>query len=491
MRKPLEYQLQIGQADFNDIMIDLNDRDELPQFLFGLRKIASDLELRNRILKILNDSLSKKVNINKGRPGMTLWNIMTLGLVRLCCKWDFDKLRDMANNHKTLRAFLGHSLYDEFRYALQTIKDNVQKFELNSLNEINKLLVAYGHNVIGKGNKALHVASDSFVVETNVHFPTDISLLWDSHRCAIRLIMKLCDELGISDWRQGEYQKRKLKKSLRVVSKLRKSTAKDEEIRAKKEKQLHASYREALGIAIDQAQKMHCTLDAIESPSGLIQIQIDLIKDYLSRSATQIDQIERRVLKGEKIPHNEKIFSIFEPHTEWISKGKAGVLVELGLKVCIVKDQYGLILNHQVMEHQTDEKIAVPLMEETTKTFHNIASCSFDKGFHSKSNQEKLATLIDLVVMPRKGKLSAKTAAIENNPEFIRLRHQHSSVESSINALENHGLDRCPDHGIEGFKRYVAFAVIARNIQIIGRALEIKELRKQQKEQRKKYLLAA
>ncbi|WP_051328146.1 hypothetical protein [Desulfatirhabdium butyrativorans] len=155
------------------------------------------------------------------------------------------------------------------------------------------------------------------------------------------------------------------------------------------------------------------------------------------------------------------------------------------------KDQYGLILNHQVMEHQTDEKIAVPLMEETTKTFHNIASCSFDKGFHSRSNQEKLATLIDLVAMPRKGKPSAKTAAIENNPEFIRLRHQHSSVESSINALENHGLDRCPDHGIEGFKRYVAFAVIARNIQIIGRALEIKELRKQQKEQRKKYLLAA
>jgi len=145
------------------------------------------------------------------------------------------------------------------------------------------------------------------------------------------------------------------------------------------------------------------------------------------------------------------------------------------------------------MEHQTDEKIAVPLMETTSKSFPNVASCSFDKGFHSKSNQEKLATLIDRVVMPRKGRLSAKASAIENEPEFIRLRHRHSSVESSINALENHGLDRCPDHGIAGFKRYVALAVLSRNIQIVGRALQIKELRKQQKAKakRQEYLLAA
>jgi hypothetical protein len=106
--------------------------------------------------------------------------------------------------------------------------------------------------------------------------------------------------------------------------------------------------------------------------------------EYLAHSARQIDQIERRVLKGEKISYNEKVFSIFEPHTEWISKGKAGVLAELGLKVCIVKDQYGLILNYQVMENQTDEKIAVPLLETTAKAFPNVVSCSFDKGFHSK-----------------------------------------------------------------------------------------------------------
>jgi hypothetical protein len=493
MRKCSKPQLQIGQVDIQDIIIDLNDRDELPQLLLGLKAIHSNAMLKKSIFEILEKSFGKQANLRKGRPGMDLWNILVLGLVRLCCNWDFDKLRDIANNHRTLRAFLGHSQYDEFRYALQTIKDNVKKFNVVTLNQISQLMAAHGHSLTGGKSKTLNLSADSFVVETNVHFPTDISLLWDAHRCAIRLIMKLCKELDLSDWRQGDYQKRKLKKSLRIVSKLRKSTAKDEKIRAKKEEQLHQSYRQALDIAIQQSQKMSLTLDSIKDPDEFIQNRINLIKEYLAHSARQIDQIERRVLKGETIPHNEKVFSIFQPHTEWISKGKAGVPVELGLKVCIVKDQYGLILNYQVMENQTDEKIAVPLLETTTKAFPNVASCSFDKGFHSKSNQEKLATMIDRVVMPRKGKLSAKASAIENEPEFIRLRHQHSSVESSINALENHGLDRCLDHGIVGFKRYVALAILARNIQIVGRMLQIKELRKQQKAnlKKQKYLIAA
>ena len=173
-------------------------------------------------------------------------------------------------------------------------------------------------------------------------------------------------------------------------------------------------------------------------------------------------------MPDETIAHKDKVFSIFEPHTEWISKGKAGVPVELGLKVCIVKDQFGFILHHQVMEHQTDDQIAISVVKAAKERFSDIVSCSFDKGFHSKNNQIELSTLVNTVVLPRKGKLSKATQAIESSPEFQHLRHKHSAVESSINALENHGLDRCPDHGIDGFKRYTAFAVLARNLQIVG-----------------------
>ena len=102
-----------------------------------------------------------------------------------------------------------------------------------------------------------------------------------------------------------------------------------------------------------------------------------------------------------------------------------------------------------------------------------MSAISFDKGFHSPANQDGLKEIVGQVVLPRKGKLSEAAKAIESEPEFFRLRRQHSAVESAINALEAHGLDRCPDHGIDGFKRYIALAVLARNIQRLGVVLAV------------------
>ena len=200
------------------------------------------------------------------------------------------------------------------------------------------------------------------------------------------------------------------------------------------------------------------------------------IESFIAHADRQIDQIHRRVILGEKIPHAEKVFSIFEEHTEWISKGKAGVPVELGLKVCVLEDQYGFILHQHVMEHETDDQVAIPMVEESKKNFSFLAACSFDKGFHSPANQKDLQEHLDNVILPRKGRLSLKDKKREYSPEFIKARHQHSAVESAINALEVHGLDRCPDHGIHGFKRYVALAVLARNIQQLGVKIRQEEL---------------
>ena len=170
-------------------------------------------------------------------------------------------------------------------------------------------------------------------------------------------------------------------------------------------------------------------------------------------------------------PHEEKVFSLFQPHTEWISKGKAGVAMELGLRTCVVEDQHRFILHHQVMEKTTDDAIAVHIVEKTKQRFEALRSVSMDKGFHSVDNQTQLRKIVDVVVMPKKGKLSVVDRERESGPEFVTLRRQHSAVESAINALESHGLDLCRDHGIVGFKRYVAIAVLARNIQRLGAIL--------------------
>ena len=127
------------------------------------------------------------------------------------------------------------------------------------------------------------------------------------------------------------------------------------------------------------------------------------------------------------------------------------------------------------MEKTTDEQVAVPVTQATKERFPALHAISFDKGFHSPANQAELAGLVERVVLPRKGRLSEAAKAQESQPEFVRLRRQHAAVESGINALEQHGLDRCPDHGSDGFKRYVALAVLARNVQRLGAVLKEQE----------------
>ena len=133
------------------------------------------------------------------------------------------------------------------------------------------------------------------------------------------------------------------------------------------------------------------------------------------------------------------------------------------------------------MLQQTDDKLAVVMIQETKDRFENLVGSSFDRGFYSPENKSQLAEILDYVVLPKKGRLSVKDKEIEQSEEFVESRRKHSAVESSINALENHGLDRCLDHGLHGFERYVALSVLARNIQILGHLLQQKELKKQKR----------
>jgi len=159
------------------------------------------------------------------------------------------------------------------------------------------------------------------------------------------------------------------------------------------------------------------------------------------------------------------------------------VPVELGLKVCVVEDTQGYLLHHQVMQRQTDDQIAIDLIGATRARYPNLSVCSFDKGFHSPENQIELANLLDRVVLPKKGRCNQRELARQSSEAFKASRRQHSAVESGINALEVHGLDRCLDHGLHGFKRYVALAVVARNIQKLGAELH-KKIQQQEKRKR-------
>jgi hypothetical protein len=308
--------------------------------------------------------------------------------------------------------------------------------------------------------------------------PTDISLLFDATRKVIELTSDLSAAQGFSDWRQHAYNVRHVKRHLRAAQSTKHRKARTDAQQAQNNQRVieaHQSYLEVAQGYLDNARETLAKPVVCGALHLAAKMEIDA---FITHADRQIDQTRRRVILGATIPHAEKVFSVFETHTEWISKGKAGVPVELGLRVCVMEDQHRFILHHQVMEKQTDDQVAVAMVKETQQRVADLESCSFDKGFHSPANQQELQAHLKLVALPQKGKRSQQAQATERAEDFVKARRQHSAVESAINALEVHGLDRCPDHGILGFKRYVALAVVARNIHRIGALLREQENRR-------------
>ena len=490
MRTVKNPQLELGGTTIEKIKINLKSRDDIPPLLLGLQHVYMTVELREKVFAILEEHINPDTDNGTGRPGMDLWNILVFGVLRLNLNWDYDRLTEMANNHKTIRMMVGHGTFtDDYEYKLQTLKDNVALLTPEILDKINIVVVEAGHSIVKKKeDEELQGRCDSFVVETDVHYPTDINLLFDAMRKIITLIAALCTLCKLSGWRQSEHNIKMIKRLFRKAQQLKRSTSKNKDKKDARKTLIKTAHQEYMDLATTFLDRARVTIEQANSGGPMAIALIFEIERFIAHAERQIDQINRRVILEEKIPHAEKVFSIFEEHTEWISKGKAGVPVELGLKVCVFEDQYGFILHHRVMEQETDDKVAVPMVTETKERFSTLTACSFDKGFHSPANQKDLQEHLDKVILPKKGKLSAKDRVREYSPDFIQARHQHSAVESAINALEVHGLDRCPDHGLHGFKRYVALAVLARNIQQLGvklRKQEIELLEAQEKKLKK------
>ncbi len=491
MRKIFEPQMTFGQTRIDQIKIDMRSRDEIPKLLLGLQHIYCDQELRQKVFALLESMIPEDINSKNGRPGMDLWKILVMGTIRLNCNWDYDKLQEIVNNHKTLRQMLGHGMMDDDgTYPLQTLKDNVKLLTPDILDRINTLVVHEGHKLLMQkktpDGESLMGRCDSFVVETDVHFPTDINLLFDAIRKMIQIAAIISQGIGMSMWRQSEYNIKAFKKLYRIVQRLKHSTSKDEKKKAKKARQIMDAHKAYIELAEKYIQKAALTIEMTSASDIMSAVRAEELQIFINYALWQIDLIKRRVLQDEKIPHKDKIFSIFEPHTEWISKGKAGVPQELGLRVCILEDQYGFILHHRVMEKETDDKVAVAMIDSTQNKFSDLKGCSFDKGFYSPGNKKKLKDKLNILVLPKKGRCNKAECEEETAENFIRFKRKHSAVESAINGLENHGLDRCPDQGIQGFKRYVGLSVLARNLQIIGHHIQQKELKRLQRSEQRK-----
>jgi len=486
--------MQIGQTDIANIVIDVTSRDDIPMILLGLQHIYTTKPLRKAVFTILEEVIPLKttddtsdlvaVDADKGRPGMDQWSILVLGTLRLGLNADFDRIQELANQHITLRMMLGHGLFDADKdYRLQTLKDNLHLFTPDIMARINAEVVRAGYALLDlEVDAMIRGRCDSFVLKTDVHFPTDINLLYDAIRVLIRECVAWSKDYTLPGWRQHQYNLRQFKKLYRKIQKLRHSNSKNEDKKQAQAAKICTAHQDYIDLAQTYLDRVTDSYKLLKETYKIPETLLLELKTFSQHGERQIDQIKRRVIGDEKIPHDEKVFSLFQPHTEWISKGKAGVPVELGIRVCVMEDTHGFILHHRVMQKETDDKIALEMVTATQEKFPGFKACSFDKGFHSPDNQRKLQEKLEQVVLPKKGRLSKGDKVREYADEFVYAKKKHSAVESAINALQVHGLNKCPDHGIEGFERYAALAVLSRNIQIIGgivRDLERERLEEQ------------
>ncbi|MFH0865627.1 MAG: ISNCY family transposase, partial [Bacteroidota bacterium] len=466
MRKKFEQQYSMDIIPISEVKIINNKRDELPPILLGLQHIFVTPELSQEIFKLLSSKIVK--GKKTGRYGMDLWHILVLGVIRMGLEANYDRLLDLANNHKLIRKIMGvekdFGQGVEFKYT--TIKENVSLLDDAIIDEINTIVVKAGHKIVKKKEEKLKIKADTYVLETNVHFPTDINLLWDAGRKCLDTIINLTKEHKIEGWRKVKLWYRKLKNQSRNLSKACQSGGKNKEQKVIEEAEKYLFIAKGLNEKIHLSNKEGWG-DLNPSEALISMIQLDYFQGMLTK---HIDLVERRLIKGETIPASEKIYSIFETHSEWIKKGKANNKVEIGHNILVVSDQYQFILYHKVVEHQVDVKLAIPMARELTRIYGRGAfhSGSFDKGFWKKENKEELRPFFEIVVLPKKGKKNKAEQEEESSKEFRKLRHMHSAVESNINSLEHHSLNRCPDKGLRNFKKYAAFGVLAYNLHRLG-----------------------
>jgi hypothetical protein len=477
MRKRFEQQMALGKLPIIETPIPTEKRSgALPQLCAALKEIFITPEWNERVFEILEAKIIAGKQ-KTGRTGMDLWQIFVLSQVRLCQNISYDELHDHANHHQMIRQLMGVESgfgYEKYKFKYQNIIDNVSLLDDETVRELNQVIVEFGHGVFKKKEAdPLRLKTDSFVVESNVHFPTDYNLLWDSARKCLDMVDKFMEKYPqVPGWRKKHDWYRHLKNSMRAVGKASLSGGKDKEQRVKQSVRYYLSKARALQDKLERSKEDLPTGDIMDV---LIHLELDRYMDLLGK---HIDLLERRVIKGEKIPHDEKIFSIFEEYTEWITKGKSHPNVELGKMLAITTDQYNLIIDYRIMDHQSDSEMVKPIAEDLTELY-NIRSWSFDKGFWHKDNKALLEECVEKVVMPKKGKCNRLELEEESQRQFKLLRNRHSAVESNINELECGGLDRCPDKGYGNFKRYIGLAVGAYNLRRIGQEL-IAIQRKQQ-----------
>jgi hypothetical protein len=484
MRVQFHSQLQLGGSAISDVKLDVDCRHELIPILKAVQYMNGKPGVRDRLLQLIERDLLGQKSSRRGAPGMSCWEALVLAAVRLGCDLDYDALHDLSNNHRAVRSVMGLGVFDNKRFPRSTLNDNLSRLKAETLQAISQLIIGEGHQAARTSPK--QVRTDGFVVETNIHYPTEANLMLDGLRKLLGLAATLSQETGISGWRQHNHLLKKGKRLLREIQK----TARSRKDKTERMERLHAELIEQVRAVATRCQKLVEEVMTEAEPIHLVtgDVRDSLareLKHYLPLTLQVCDLAERRVIKGEKVPNAEKLFSLFETHTQLIHRGKEPNPIEFGRHTVVVEDQLGFILDHRILQvGELEQDVTVPMIAALQERYGgSLQVASFDKGFYTPDNVKRLSATVAVACLPKKGKVTGEALERESAPAFRKARRRHPGIESAIHALEaGNGLDRCRDKGETGFHRYVALAVLGRNLQTLGRLLLEQERRQKRRQ---------
>jgi len=450
----------------------------------------ADLELRNQgihldpllqgILAFLDDhaALVEQVrqdlvrglkNPNSGRDGITPSQALRSLILMRVKNWDYRELRERINDGLTLRSFTDFDCHhvpkhDAFNRAFNRLTPT-------TIQAINQIVVQAAVQLDLEDGKQLRV--DTTVVETNIHFPTDATLLWDTVRAVTRLVEDLHKILprGVQGFTN------RTRSARRRMQALERMTAQE------RHTQQEPKYRELLGITEQvlaearQVVQKTARVKGIDVADGaMVEPLRQQITGYCQLGDRVIDQTRRRVIDGEQVPAGEKVYSIFESHTDLIKRGKARKPVEFGHKVFLAESARGLITDYQVLEgNPVDTSQVRASLERHRQLFHCTPDLyAADRGFYSAENLDVCQkTGVSQVSIPQcGGQKTADRAAWEKSPAFKKGQRFRAGIEGRISVLfRGRGMKRCRAHGRERFEVLVGAAVLANNLLRIAEML--------------------
>ena len=475
MRKAYSTQQRFDCETVEDVRLNLNCRDEIIPILRALQQVYSQPQLRDEILDLVARDVNDNSRTDRGREGLDYWQVLVLASVRLGCDLDYDKLQDLAEQHRALRQVMGIGDWDEdINFSWRRIHDNVSMLKPETIEKISHLIVSEGHRLEPDAVKKVRV--DSFVVETNIHYPTESSLIVDGTRKVIELCVLLSATFGSDGWRQADHLLKKVKQTARQINRVSARKGKDYK------KRLKHQHRKLLGRTekiLSRARELSETLEKQQPSLDLASVsQLTDLNVFIERTEQVCGTARRRVLEGEQVPNEEKLFSIFEPHTQLYKRGKAGKPMQFGRLVLVCEDGAGFISHHYVMPRDAqDQDVVVSETQKLQDRFDGrIEEASFDRGFHSPENQEALSAIIKHPCLPKPGSKQSATQLAEATVSFHKARRRHPGIESAIGALQSgNGLKRCRDATELGFERYVALGILGRNLHTLGKLVIAQE----------------